>query len=777
MISATLLALSLAQSKNLSYRERFPLPDATVPNGWGVNIHFTDPQPGEMEKMAALGIKWVRMDLFWSHVEKEKGRYDFSGYDRQMKHLKKHKIRPLFILDYGNKLYEEGAPKSEAAHAAFVKFAQKAVERYKGQGVLWEMWNEPNLPMFWQPEPNVGLYSKLAVSVGRMIRKVAPEEWYIGPAVSGFDWEFLEGAYSRGVLKYFDAVSVHPYRQTQPETSLADWRRLRALTEKHSEGNFIPLLSGEWGYSDVWKGQTPQQKADYVARQYLNNLAAGVNLSIYYDWKNDGTDPAEPEHHFGILDHALTDKPASKLLAFIAKELHGFTFIADASRDIKPTHGDEARILVFKKGSQVRLAVWSQTNQPFAARLPLTPGKASLISESGTEEVTFTKEKGITFTSTPKVLVPEKVDDWLLDLASIPPRRQEFVVGNEEEALQKLSEWVDSFAHLKAAKLDSLIPAGLTDEDVFEDPRFIITEDKSPENLKKLAAFHLRASCGIGSPVIFHTVFSGPSPVPLGCQLVLWPAIPLDLELSADPLTLILNNPTGWKGTLDWNARSNQPSIFVDGSPRQIVGPLRELRPRLVLTQNKKVVARRPFEKLAPLYDSLPSFISYSEGNQPASSYVRPDSSEPGAFIYSSTFPRGWSYSLIRSEPFPTLATKEGEIVSYGLEVEGDGSGNLLRSRFVDAEGQVFQPNGVIIDWVGWRLVRFEVSTKDAGWWGGPADGVIHWPVKLDNLLLVDSAKRLPGSTKIRFRNPHKILRDPLVQRGHRLNIGIKIDP
>lgn len=777
MISATLLAFSFIQSQNLSYRERFPLPDSTVPSGWGVNIHFTDPQLGEMEKMAALGIKWVRMDLFWSHVEKEKGTYDFSGYDRLMGHLKKHKIRPLFILDYGNDLYEKGAPKSGAAQAGFVNFARKAVERYKGQGVLWEMWNEPNLAMFWQPEPNVDLYSKLAVSVGKMMREVAPEEWYIGPATSGFDWAFLEGAFSRGVLKYFDAVSVHPYRQTQPETSLDDWQKLRSITDKDSEGRSLPLLSGEWGYSDIWKGQTPQLKADYVARQYLSNLAAGVNLSIYYDWKNDGTDPKEPEHHFGILGHDLSDKPASKLLAFFAKELKGFKFASDVSRDILPNRGDEARILVFMKGKEVRLAVWSETNQPFAARLPLTPGKATLLSESGSEEVSFTREKGITFTSTPKILVPEKVDDWLLDLGNLPHKKQEFVVGSEAEAKQRLTDWINSFSRLKAAKLDSLVPSALTDDDVFEDPSVIVTTDKTPENLQKIAASLVKASYGIGSPVTFTAGFTGPSSVPLSCQLVLKPAIPLTLELGSTPLELILNNPTGWKGTLERNASIGEPVFVVDGTIRQNVGPPRSLRPRLVMTLNKKVVARRPLERLVPLHDSAPQFTGYSEGDQLAQVSVIPDPIEPGTWIYSSTFPTGWSYSLIRAEPFPTLASKEGEAVSYGLEVEGDGSGNLLRSRFIDAKGQTFQPNGVVIDWVGWRIVRFEVSTKDAGWWGGPADGVIHWPVKLDNLLLVDSAKRLAGTTKIRFRNLHKILHEPLVSRAMRILIGTKVDP
>ena len=55
-----------------------------VPDGFGVNIHFTDPRPGEMKMIAEAGVRWVRMDLKWDATEREPGRYDFSEYDRLM---------------------------------------------------------------------------------------------------------------------------------------------------------------------------------------------------------------------------------------------------------------------------------------------------------------------------------------------------------------------------------------------------------------------------------------------------------------------------------------------------------------------------------------------------------------------------------------------------------------------------------------------------------------------------------------------------------------------
>ena len=59
-----------------------PLPELRVPNGFGVNIHFTG-DPRDLDLIAQAGFKFVRMDLSWSGIEREKGVYNFerTGYD------------------------------------------------------------------------------------------------------------------------------------------------------------------------------------------------------------------------------------------------------------------------------------------------------------------------------------------------------------------------------------------------------------------------------------------------------------------------------------------------------------------------------------------------------------------------------------------------------------------------------------------------------------------------------------------------------------------------
>lgn len=49
--------------------------------GWGVNIHFTDAQPGVTEQVSQA-FRLARMDFMWQAIEKVQGIYDFSAYDR-----------------------------------------------------------------------------------------------------------------------------------------------------------------------------------------------------------------------------------------------------------------------------------------------------------------------------------------------------------------------------------------------------------------------------------------------------------------------------------------------------------------------------------------------------------------------------------------------------------------------------------------------------------------------------------------------------------------------
>jgi len=361
MALALLAALVVA-----SYRASYPLPAETIPDGWGVNIHFTQEQPGEGAKIAAAGFHWIRMDFAWAGIERRKAEYDFSAYDRLMSSLDRNHLRALFILDYGNDLYQTGSPRSPEARDGFCGFVAAAMAHFRHRGIVWEMWNEPN-GSFWQPKASAEEYIALAEAVGKTIRRIAPDEWFIGPATSGFDWNFLRACFDAGMLQYWDAVSVHPYRRAPPETAVADWDSLRSMISGAAPpGRIIAMFSGEWGYSTAWNGIDDETQANYAVRQYLMNLASGVPLSIWYDWKDDGSDPKNGEHRFGITRQDTTPKPGYLAIQALTRQLAGFHFV---SRMVE--HDPSVWRLRFEKENKTLFVGW--TSNSAMGRLTTSP--------------------------------------------------------------------------------------------------------------------------------------------------------------------------------------------------------------------------------------------------------------------------------------------------------------------------------------------------------------------------------------------------------------------
>ena len=358
----------------------------------GVNIHFTRPQPGEMDMLAAAGFGFIRMDFAWGAIEKQPGVYDFSAYDGLLSQLDQRHMRALFILDYGNSLYDNGmAPHTDEGRAAFARFAVAAATRYKGRRIVWEMWNEPNGEQFWKSTVNVDDYVKLAVVVGKALRDSAPNEAYIGPALAGTNPKFLDVCFENGALEYWQAVSVHPYRNAPPEQAAQDIQRLQALIAKYAQaGKTIPLLSGEWGWSVRGKYASVDSdavQAAYFDRQVLNNLTLGIPLSIWYDWRDDNDNPSDTEGNFGLVHHpyhaggspVYDPKPAYVAAKTLLTLLGDYTY----DRQLTAIESNAAHAVSFSRKKDRRYAAWTTASTPPPVTLPVPPGKYTIVDISG----------------------------------------------------------------------------------------------------------------------------------------------------------------------------------------------------------------------------------------------------------------------------------------------------------------------------------------------------------------------------------------------------------
>ena len=91
----------------------------------------------------------------------------------------------------------------------------------------------------------------------------------MGPATSDFDLPFMEPFLKSGVLEYWDAVCVHPYRLNPPETGASEYRQIHELIDRCAppvRKVEISILSGEWGYSSDGQDVSPERQAAYLVR-------------------------------------------------------------------------------------------------------------------------------------------------------------------------------------------------------------------------------------------------------------------------------------------------------------------------------------------------------------------------------------------------------------------------------------------------------------------------------------------------------------------------------
>ena len=756
-----LLLSALAFPLQLSADETPPaLPTPALPDGLGVNIHFTDPRPGEMKMLADAGVTWVRMDFTWGATERVKGEYDFSAYDRLMTALDEHKLRALFILDYGNPLYDGGlSPHTDEGRAAMARWAAAAAAHFRSRGVIWEMWNEPNIKQFWKPQPNVEDYTKLAATVGEALRAADPHALYVGPATSQIDMPFLEGCFKAGLLEHWTAVTVHPYRQKDPETAAEEYRGLRELIARHApKGKPIPILSGEWGYSAAWKHYDEDRQGKLLPRQWLTNISNDVPLSIWYDWHDDGPDPHEAEHHFGTVrfpyhdgrDPVYDPKPAYLAARTLTTFLRGFRF------NKRPTVGDaQDHVLLFHKPGtdDVRLVVWTTANEPRDLTVPASPGAFTGVDHLGKPLPGLTAGADglrVKATSAPQYLVPQEKNE-LLRVGAAWERLPLEVRQPPAAAVRLHTRFTNPLDRPLTVTMNGLrftAPPGA--------PMVLAASVELPHDGRPAPVRLTWEVEGLGALAQeTHVLIDHPLQV---------------VPLPADGRTLAVRveNPTGrpFEGTLtlqdlDPPQPGGPPAVAVvlgAEETRKIVQlPLAadpgkgygfRVRleeksgavPALLLPPMRyRVLDTFPADAAEGAYDLVPGGDADVRSDSRIARADPPDgraSPGLGSLRLTYRFEQGWKYLQLIPRQDERKAV-DGKPRELGIWVWGDGQGNIPRMRFVDSTGQTFQPTAESITWKGWRYVRFKLDTT-AGHWGGAADGVIHYPIRIDTLFLLD---------------------------------------
>ena len=320
-----------------------------------------------------LGVKYVRNGTTWARVETTKGVYNFSSSDRWVQELTDAGIGIIFTLLYNNTLYNADAtginkpgPTTQAEFDAFVQYAVETARRYP-QITNYEIWNEPNHNGFWQPSGDYTNYAKLVRQTAKALKAVNPNiKVVVGSVATGGSLTpsdygmYLRGMMSEGSYPYIDAISYHPYvfpNTIEQNSGKLQWHHDNVAEIIRDYGGFKSMMVTEvgWPTSVNSEGVTEEVQARELVKQYITGDENGIEANMIYDFRNDGTDPNEREHNFGVVKNDFTLKKSF----YSIKTYFDFTSDADYVGKLDTSDiGNGITAHVYSKDGEPVIVAW-----------------------------------------------------------------------------------------------------------------------------------------------------------------------------------------------------------------------------------------------------------------------------------------------------------------------------------------------------------------------------------------------------------------------------------
>lgn len=233
----------------------------------------------------------------WADLEPAKDRWNFDGLDNYVRMAQEHDTEILLTFGYTPPWASARPAERSASKPGFAAepkdmddwrtFIRTVASRYKGRIHAYEIWNEPNLRLFWTG--NIEQMVAMTRTASEIIHEVDPRAMVVSPSATttaGASWlsEFLK----MGGGTYVDVIGYHFYVYPEPPESMMKLIQTvrRIMTDNGVGGK--PLWDTETGWSTPKPFPSDDLAAAYLARAYVLTWSAGVQRLYWYAWDNHG---------------------------------------------------------------------------------------------------------------------------------------------------------------------------------------------------------------------------------------------------------------------------------------------------------------------------------------------------------------------------------------------------------------------------------------------------------------------------------------------------------
>ena len=363
--------------------------------------------------LQSAGIRYLRFGVGWDSVETERGKYDWSEWDALFALLREAGITPLPYVCYTPRwVHPEDAKdfwRRPADPARFARFMSAAAQRYRGQVLSWELWNEPDNEQYWLG--TVEQYARLVEAGARAVRAADPGARVVLGGMSKMRSPFLEELLGPlGVGGLVDVINLHGYLETWDAARAEEYpRRIEAVAQLAREvAPGADLWMAEFGYSDwrrpdgrpsewayavhAYEHTTPFQAVALFRAHILALSSQRLSLTAWYRIEDLAARQMvigdDNNKHLGIVDGQGQQKPAFLALRLYAQLLGRPVRLADARVQVHA--GAQSVVHVFEAESgELIVAAWLRSaraagdpggrepdprEDTIALRLPIRPG-------------------------------------------------------------------------------------------------------------------------------------------------------------------------------------------------------------------------------------------------------------------------------------------------------------------------------------------------------------------------------------------------------------------